>query len=162
MVSKELQNKFYAALESLRDGKNDYILEALAAGAKATFEGILAGEVSDDGTYIPPKDEAPSSDSIGPGSCPRVLTKEDIQMLSHDPDTENEGDPEELNFDGNEAKRFPTYPGQFSEEEDPFYSMVAEAVTKLGNAISEMKTSDNAPLVESIMDGFNACFNPVK
>ena len=43
MVSKKLQNKFYAALESLKDGKNDYILEALAAGAKATFEGVKYG-----------------------------------------------------------------------------------------------------------------------
>lgn len=158
MVSKKLQDKFYAALESLKDGKNDYILEALAAGAKATFEGMLTGEVSEDGTYIPSKDEVSRSASIGPDSCPRVLTKEDIQMLTHDPDTENEEDPEELNFDSNEAKRFPTYPGQFREEE---YPMVAEAVTKLGNAISEMKTADNAPLVESIMEGFNACF-PVK
>lgn len=158
MVSKKLQDKFYAALESLKDGKNDYILEALAAGAKATFEGMLTGEVSEDGTYIPSKDEVPRSASIGPDSCPRVLTKEDIQKLTHDPDTENEEDPEELNFEGNEAKRFPTYPGQFSEEEDPFYSMVAEAVTKLGNTISEMKTSDNAPLVESIMEGFKSCF----
>ena len=161
MVSKKLQDKFYAALESLKDGKNDYILEALAAGAKATFEGMLAGEVSAVRTYIPSKDEVPRSTSIGPDSCPRVLTKEDIQMLTHDPDTENEADPEELNFEGNEAKRFPTYPDQFSEEEDPFYSMVAEAVTKLGNTINEMKTSDNAPLIEAIHDGFNACF-PVK
>jgi len=155
MVSKELQNKFYTALESLKDGKNDYILEALAAGAKATFEGLITGKVSEDKTYIPSKDEVSPSASIGPDSCPKVLTKEDIQRLIHDPDTENEEDPEELNFDSNEAKRFPTYPGQFSEEE---YSMVAEAVTKLGNAISEMKTADNAPLVESIMEGFNACF----
>lgn len=162
MVSKKLQDKFYAALESLKDGKNDYILEALAAGAKATFEGLLTGQVSGDGTYIPSKDEVPRSASIGPDSCPRVLTKEDIQMLTHDPETEHEEDPEELNFDGNEAKRFPTSPGQFSEEEDPFYSMVAEAVTKLGNAIGEMKTSDNAPLVESILDGFNTCFNAEK
>ena len=43
MVSKKLQDKFYAALESLKDGKNDYILEALAAGAKATFEGVKYG-----------------------------------------------------------------------------------------------------------------------
>ena len=43
MVSKKLQDKFYAALESLKDGKNDYILEALAAGAKATFEGVEYG-----------------------------------------------------------------------------------------------------------------------
>jgi len=161
MVSKKLQNKFYAALESLKDGKNDYILEALAAGAKATFEGMLTGEVSEDGTYIPSKDEVPRSASIGPDSCPRVLTKEDIQMLTHDPDTENEEDPEELNFDGNEAKRFPAYPGQFSEEEDPFYSMVAEAVTKLGNTISEMKTANNAPLIEAIKEGFKCCFEAV-
>lgn len=158
MVSKKLQDKFYAALESLRDGKNDYILEALAAGAKATFEGMLAGEVSEDGTYIPSRDEVPRSASIGPDSCPRVLTKEDIQMLTHDPETENEEDPEELNFDGNEAKRFPTYPGQFSEEEDPFYSMVAEAVTKLGNAIMSMRTNENAALVEAIKSGCDTCF----
>ena len=50
MVSKKLQDKFYAALESLRDGKNDYILEALAAGARATFEGLIGGEVTADGT----------------------------------------------------------------------------------------------------------------
>lgn len=161
MVSKKLQDKFYAALESLRDGKNDYILEALAAGAKATFEGLFTGKVSEDGTYIPSKDELPSSASIGPDSCPRVLTKEDIQKLTHDPDTENEEDPEELNFDDNVAKRFPTYPGQFSKEEDPFYSMVAEAVTKLGNAISEMKTSNNAPLIEAIKEGFKCCFEAV-
>ena len=43
MVSKKLQDKFYAALESLKDGKNDYILEALAAGARATFEGVEYG-----------------------------------------------------------------------------------------------------------------------
>lgn len=162
MVSKKLQDKFYAALESLRDGKNDYILEALAAGAKATFEGLFTGKVSEDGTYIPSKDEVPRSASIGPDSCPRVLTKEDIQMLTHDPDTENEEDPEELNFDDNVAKRFPTYPGQFSEEEDPFYSMVAEAVTKLGNAISEMKTSDNASLLEAIEEGYRTCFEGVQ
>lgn len=161
MVSKKLQDKFYAALESLKDGKNDYILEALAAGAKATFEGLLTGQVSEDGTYIPSKDEVPRSASIGPDSCPKVLTKEDIQMLTHDPETEHEEDPEELNFDDNEAKRFPTYPGQFSEEEDPFYSMVAEAVTKLGNTINELKTTDNAPLVESIMEGFKTCFEAI-
>ena len=159
MVSKKLQDKFYAALESLKDGKNDYILEALAAGAKATFEGMLTGEVSEDGTYIPSKDEVPRSASIGPDSCPRVLTKEDIQMLTHDPETEREEDPEELNFDSNEAKRFPTYPGQFSEEDD--YAMVAEAVTKLGNAISEMKTANNAPLIEAIKEGFKCCFEAV-
>ena len=158
MVSKELQNKFYAALESLKDGKNDYILEALAAGAKATFEGLLTGQVLGNGTYIPSKDEVPCPTSIGPETCPRVLTKEDIQTLTHDPDTENEEDPKELNFDSSEAEHFPTYSGQFSEEEDPFYPMVAEAVTKLGNTINEMKTTDNAPLVESIMEGFNACF----
>lgn len=61
MVSKKLQDKFYAALESLKDGKNDYILEALAAGAKATFEGLIGGEVTADGTYIPPKDDHPDS-----------------------------------------------------------------------------------------------------
>ena len=155
MVSKKLQDKFYAALESLRDGKNDYILEALAAGAKATFEGMLTGEVSKDGTYIPSKDEVPRSASIGPDSCPRVLTKEDIQMLTHDPDTENEEDPEELNFDSNEAKRFPTYPGQFSEEE---YPMVAEAVAKLGNTIMAMRTKENAALVEAIKAGCDTCF----
>ena len=43
MASKKLQDKFYAALESLKDGKNDYILEAIAAGAKATFEGVEYG-----------------------------------------------------------------------------------------------------------------------
>ncbi len=158
MVSKKLQDKFYAALESLKDGKNDYILEALAAGAKATFEGLIRGEVTADGTYIPPKDERPDSDSIGPDSGSKFLTLEDLRRLTHDLDTENEENPEELNFDGNEAKRFPTYPGQFSEEEDPFYSMVAEAVTKLGNTINEMKTADNAPLIEAIKEGFNCCF----
>ena len=70
----------------------------------------------------------------------------------------NGQDPEELNFEGNEAKRFPTYPGQFSEEE---YSMVAEAVTKLGNTISEMKTANNAPLIEAIKEGFKCCFEAV-
>lgn len=158
MVSKELQDKFYAALESLKDGKNDYILEALTAGAKATFEGLLTGQVSEDGTYIPSKDEVPRSASIGPDSCPRVLTKEDIQRLIHDPDTENEEDPEELNFDSNEAKRFPTYPGQFSEEENPSHSMVAEAIAKLGKAIRNMKTDDNASIMEAIHEGFSACF----
>jgi len=158
MVSKELQNKFYAALESLKDGKNDYILEALAAGAKATFEGLIRGEVTADGTYIPPKDERPDSDSIGPDSCSKFLTLEDLRRLTHDLDTENEENPEELNFDSNEAKRFPTYPGQFSEEEDPSYAMVAEAVTKLGNTINEMKTADNASIMEAIHEGFSACF----
>ena len=158
MVSKKLQDKFYAALESLRDGKNDYILEALAAGAKATFEGLIRGEVTADGTYIPPKDERPDSACIGPDSCSKFLTVEDLRRLTHDPDTENEEDPEELNFEGNEAKRFPTYPGQFSEEE---YSMVAEAVTKLGNTISEMKTANNAPLIEAIKEGFKCCFEAV-
>ena len=155
MVSKKLQDKFYAALESLRDGKNDYILEALAAGAKATFEGLIRGEVTADGTYIPPKDERPDSACIGPDSCSRFLTVEDLRRLTHDPDTENEEDPEELNFEGNEAKRFPTYPGQFSEEE---YSMVAEAVTKLGNTIMAMRTKENAALVEAIKSGCDACF----
>ena len=158
MVSKELQDKFYAALESLKDGKNDSILEALAAGAKAAFEGVLTGEVSGDGTYIPSKDEVPRSASIGPDSCPRVLTKEDIQVLTHDPDTENEADPEELNFEGNEAKRFPTYPGQFSEEEDPFYSMVAEAVAKLKSTIGSLKTQDNRSIIEAIEQGCDTCF----
>jgi hypothetical protein len=161
MVSKKLQDKFYTALESLKDGKNDYILEALAAGAKATFEGLIRGEVTADGTYIPPKDERPDSDSIGPDSCSKFLTLEDLRRLTHDLDTENEENPEELNFDSNEAKRFPTYPGQFSEEEDPFYSMVAEAVTKLGNTISEMKTANNAPLIEAIKEGFKCCFEAV-
>ena len=93
-----------------------------------------------------------------PDSCPRVLTKEDIQMLTHDPDTENEADPEELNFEGNEAKRFPTYPGQFSEEEDPFYSMVAEAVTKLKSTIGSLKTKNNRSILEAIEQGCDACF----
>ena len=159
MVSKKLQDKFYAALESLKDGKNDYILEALAAGAKATFEGLLTGEVSDDGTYIPSKDEVPRSASIGPDSCPRVLTKEDIQMLTHDPDTENEEDPEELNLDKVTGKSFPTYPGQFSEEDD--YVMVAEAVTKLGNTIDAMKTDDNMSLLEAIKEGYKAAFEGI-
>jgi hypothetical protein len=158
MVSKELQNKFYTALESLRDGKNDYILEALAAGAKATFEGLIRGEVTADGTYIPPKDERPDSDSIGPDSCSKFLTLEDLRRLTHDLDTENEENPEELNFDSNEAKRFPTYPGQFSEEENPSYSMVAEAIAKLGKAIRNMKTDDNASIMEAIHEGFSACF----
>lgn len=159
MVSKELQNKFYTALESLRDGKNDYILEALAAGAKATFEGLITGKASEDRTYIPSKDEVSPSASIGPDSCPRVLTKEDIQMLSHDPETEHEEDPEELNFEGNEAKRFPTYPGQFSEEDD--YAMVAEAVNKLGNTIDAMKTDDNMSLLEAIKEGYKVAFEGI-
>lgn len=91
MVSKKLQDKFYAALESLKDGKNDCILEALAAGAKAAFEGTKYG-------------------------FERKCT------------------------------------------DKPVSPMVAEAVTKLENAIGEMKTADNAPLVEYIMEGFNACF----
>lgn len=95
MVSKELQDKFYAALESLKDGKNDYILEALASGAKAAFE---------------------------------------------------------------ESK----YGYELKCADKPVSQMVAEAVTKLGNAIGEMKTSDNASLIESILDGFNACFNVEK
>lgn len=44
MVSKELQDKFYAALESLRDSQNGYLLEALAAGAKASFESINSND----------------------------------------------------------------------------------------------------------------------
>ena len=60
MVSKKLQDKFYAALESLKDGKNDYILEALAAGAKATFEGLIGG-VDIGAEFAPPKDDHPDS-----------------------------------------------------------------------------------------------------
>lgn len=158
MVSKKLQDKFYAALESLRDGKNDYILEALAAGARATFEGLIGGEVTADGTYIPPKDERPDSAGIGPDSCTKILTLEDLRSLTHDPETEGEEEPEELNFEGGEAKRFPTYTGQFTEEEDPSYSMVAEAVAKLKRTIGSLKTQDNRSILEAIEQGCDACF----
>ena len=158
MVSKKLQNKFYAALESLKDGQNDYILEALAAGAKATFEGLIAGTLTDDGTYIPPANERQVECNIGPGACKRVFTKDDLMKLIHDPSTEENEDPVDLvdHFDDRSGNRFPSYDGQFDEE--PEYSMVAEAIGKLGKAICEMKTADNAPLVESIMEGFKSCF----
>ena len=160
MVSKKLQDKFYAALESLKDGKNDYILEALAAGAKATFEGLIGGEVTADGTYIPPKDERPDSACIGPDSCAKILTLEDLGSLTHDPKTEHEGEPVELNFDGDDAKRFPTYPGQFAEEDDPSYAMVAEAVAKLKSTIGSLKTKDNRSILEAIEQGCDVCFGP--
>lgn len=158
MVSKKLQDKFYAALESMKDGKNDYILEALAAGARATFEGLIGGEVTADGTYIPPKDERPDSAGIGPDSCAKILTLEDLRSLTHDPETEGEEGPEELNFDGDDAKRFPTYPGQFAEEDDPSYAMVAEAVAKLKRTIGSLKTQDNRSILEAIEQGCDACF----
>lgn len=158
MVSKELQNKFYAALESLKDGQNDYILEALAAGAKATFEGLIAGTLTDDGTYIPPANERQVECNIGPGACKRVFTKDDLMKLIHDPSTEENEDPVDLvdHFDDRSGNRFPSYDGQFDEE--PEYSMVAEAISKLGKAICDMKTDDNASIMEAIHEGFKTCF----
>lgn len=158
MVSKELQNKFYAALESLKDGQNDYILEALAAGAKATFEGLIAGTLTDDGTYIPPANERQVECNIGPGACKRVFTKDDLMKLIHDPSTEENEDPVDLvdHFDDRSGNRFPSYDGQFDEE--PEYSMVAEAIAKLGKTIRNMKTDDNASIMEAIHEGFSACF----
>ena len=59
----------------------------------------------------------------------------------------------ELNFDGDDAKRFPTYPGQFAEEDDPSYAMVAEAVAKLKSTIGSLKTKDNRSILEAIEQG---------
>ena len=142
MVSKELQDKFYAALEALKDAQNGYILEALKAGAKATFENF-------DSQVSP-------SQVIGPDAAPKVLTREDILKLRHDPSTEEPEDPEELNFDQVTGKSFPTYDGQFYEKEE--YPMVAEAVSKLIKTIDAMKTDDNGALIESIKEGCKVCF----
>lgn len=94
MIPQELQDKFYAALESMKDGKNNYIIDSLAAGAKATFE----------------------------------------------------------SFDG--KKPTPCIP-QVCNHPSP---MVAEAITKLGNAIMAMRTKENAALVEAIKSGCDSCF----
>ena len=176
MVSKELQEKFYAALESLRDEQNGYILEALKAGAKATFEGIaglgspfvssemleelkkINVEAAKRETEQKAVDENSPSQVIGPDANPRVLTKEDLTKLHHDPSTEESEEPEELNFDHVTGKSFPTYDGQFSEKE---YPMVAEAVSKLTNAIDAMKTDDNGALIEAIKEGCKAVFESI-
>ena len=157
MVSKELQDKFYAALESLRDDNNGFILEALKAGAKATFESWLDRERT--WKVDPEVQERIPDNEIGPATCHKFLTEEDLLKLQHDPSTEENEDPEELNFDKVTGKSFPTYPGQFSEEDD--YAMVAEAVTKLGNTIDAMKTDDNTSLLEAIKEGYKAAFEGI-
>lgn len=267
MVSKKLQDKFYAALESLKDGKNDYILEALAAGAKATFEGVKYGYewkfhtpgeeplVSEFGTpdyfdhYDPndrlsyaknlaektkrfdepnPRFGKPMIKKLKDGSytsltpmrsewdseyqrfgIPKAIRKRVDQLIAKNgwnivldksgyaydkQNTRHNEIPEKyvwnsetddpamieeitrtlapLGFkhdtESHEAHYGFTGHGPidtetFSEDvwkytDKPVSPVVAEAVTKLGNAISEMKTSDNAPMIESIMEGFVACF----
>ena len=154
MVSKELQDKFYAALESLKDGKNGYILEALKAGAKATFENFDRGY---EGTFGP--DTVEQKDEYIEEPEPQYqseLTVDDVKKLVHDPETEDTEDPEELDFDRVTGKSFPTYRGQFSNEDE--YAMVAEAVAKLGRTIDALKDDSNSALVEAIKEGCRACF----
>ena len=173
MVSKKLQDKFYAALESLKDGKNDYILEALMAGAKATFEsfddpgytGKLRADVPEekDDPYSEDRHEAgtnwPSRDAIAnaAGDVKVPLAEEDMLVLSHDPSTEDEEETRDLVdlFDDRSGRRFPTYRGQFYEKD---YPAVAEAIDKLSKTIGAMKHKGNEVLVESILEGFKTCF----
>ena len=173
MVSKKLQDKFYAALESLKDGKNDYILEALVAGAKATFEsfddpgytGKLHADVPEEkeDPYFDEKNYMgsnwPSKEAIenAAGDVKVPVTEEDILTISHDPSTEEEEEPVDLvdHFDDRSGKRFPTYRGQFTERD---YPAVAEAIDKLGKTIGAMKHRGNEAMVESIRAGFEACF----
>lgn len=267
MVSKELQNKFYAALESLKDGKNDYILEALAAGAKAAFEGTQYGyqwEMNEPGeepfvskfgaqdysdNYDPtdrlsyaknlaekakrfhepnPRFGKPMTKTYKDGGytsltpmrrewddeyhrfgIPKAIRRRVDQLIAkngwdivldksgyaydknnrmHNEIPEkyiwnNETtDPDKIekitrtlaplgfkhDIETHEAHYGFTGHGPIDTEtftvdvwkytDKPVSPMVAEAVTKFENAIGELKTADNAPLVEYIMEGFNACF----
>lgn len=270
MVSKELQDKFYAALESLKDGKNDSILEALSAGAKAAFEGVEYGyewkfhtpgeeplvskfgtpDYSDnyvandrlsyaknladkakrfgepnprfgktmtktgkDGSYAsltPMRREW--NDEYHRFGIPKAIRRRVEQLIAENGwdivldksgytyDKQNKRhneipekyvwnsettDPaviEEItrtlaplgfkhDTESHEAHYGFTGHGPIDTEtfsvdvwkytDKPVSPMVAEAVAKLGNAIGEMKTADNAPLVESIMEGFKSCFEAV-
>ena len=199
MVSKELQDKFYAAMESLKDGKNNYIVDALTAGAKATFESIAGlgsplvnkeqldnlkkinageeneskgepvteGAESSDPGFIGklhahvPDEPVQSNEDYEPPSYPSKLTYDDMMKMTHDPSTEESEEPVDVldHLTGNSGNRFPTYDGQFAGSED--YSMVAEAVTKLGNTIDAMKTTDNASLLEAIKEGYKVCFESI-
>ena len=171
MVSKELQNKFYAALESLKDGKNDYILEALAAGAKATFEnfgytGTLRADAPDqpvekqDAELSTNWHTVPSDNGAKRTKVPDQgdSTDEDSLAIVNIHDTDETDEPVDLvdHFDDRSGNRFPAYTGQFTEEPD--YTMVAEAINKLGKTIGNMKTKDNAHLVEAIQNGYSVCF----
>lgn len=173
MVTKKLQDKFYAALESLKDGKNDYILEALAAGARATFESFddpgYTGKLRADApeekedpyaheeNYM--RSNWPSKNSIvnPAGGSKNRMSREDWLLMGHDPDTDEEEDPVDLvdHFDDRSGNRFPSYRGQFTEKD---YPAVAEAIGKLGKTIGAMKHKGNEALVESILEGFKACF----
>ena len=133
MVSKKLQDKFYAALESLKDGRNDYIVEALAAGARAAFEsgmgytGTLRADVpdekedaySDEKNYMrsnwPTKDQITNADS----SAGNTVSIDDVRTMVHDPDTDEDEEPVDLVdlFDDKSGNRFPTYADQFYEKE---------------------------------------------
>jgi hypothetical protein len=173
MVSKKLQDKFYAALESMKDGKNDYILEALMAGAKASFEsfgnpgyvGKLHADVPEekDDPYSEDRHEAgtnwPSKDAIANAAddVKVPLAEEDMLVLSHDPSTEDEDETRDLVdiFDDRSGRRFPTYRGQFYEKD---YPAVAEAIDKLGKTIGAMKRKGNEAMVESIQAAYAACF----
>ena len=173
MVSKELQDKFYAALESLKDGKNNYILEALAAGARATFESFddpgYTGKLRADSPEEkedPYADEKnymgtnwPSRDAIenAAGDIKVPVTEDDMLLMVHDPSTEEEEETIDLvdHFDDRSGKRFPSYRCQFTEKD---YPAVAEAIGKLGKTIGAMKHKGNEALVESILEGFKACF----
>lgn len=258
MVSKELQDKFYAALESLKDGKNDYILEALASGAKAAFEGVKYGyerkfhtpgeeplvsnydsndrlsyaknlaekakvfnepnprfgktmtKTGKDGSYVsltPMRREW--NDEYHRFGIPKSIRRRVEQLIAkngwnivldksgyaydknnrmHNEIPEkyiwnNETpDPDKIDeitrtlaplgfkhdIETHEAHYGFTGHGPIITQtsavdvwkytDKPVSPMVAEAVAKLENAIGEMKTADNAPLVEYIMEGFNACF----
>ena len=199
MVSKELQDKFYAAMESLKDGKNNYIVDALTAGAKATFESIAGlgsplvnkeqldnlkkinagekneskeepvteGAESSDPGFIGklhahvPDEPVQSDEDYEPPLYPSKLTYDDLMKMTHDPSTEESEEPVDVldHLTGNSGNRFPTYDGQFAGGED--YSMVAEAVTKFGNTIDTMKTTDNASILEAIKEGYKVCFEAI-